>query len=308
MPLKALHMPCYLAQNEIPMIFIVKTAFRNHWCWFTNYSILFLILLTHTLSAADTKKNWAIYYGYDVNVVEELLPFNLVVLDNERHPSLEGLREDTITTLAYLSLVEVQKHRRYYEKVKKLGLLLDETYNSNPVIDIRNKLWAKLIIEEIIPSILYQRFDGIFLDTLDDAENLENKDPVKYKGFKKAAEQLVKAIRLNYPTSKIMMNRALYLLPQMAQDIDMEVLESIYTTYDPVDKSYLFVPEEHYKSIIDMLHRIQEQNPKLEIFTLDYWYRNDPEKIKEIYRTQRKQGFVPYVTTIELDTITLEPK
>jgi hypothetical protein len=44
------------------------------------------------------------------------------------------------------------------------------------------------------------------------------------------------------------------------------------------------------------------------VFTLDYWNPEDAAGIRRIYRTERANGFHPYVATIKLDRIVREPR
>ena len=49
------------------------------------------------------------------------------------------------------------------------------------IVDVRSDVWRNLLLNDIIPSILKNGYQGIFLDTLDSAEALERQDPVKSK-------------------------------------------------------------------------------------------------------------------------------
>ena len=75
--------------------------------------------------------------------------------------------------------------------------------------------------------MLAQGFSGIFLDTLDDAAELERQNPNLYGGMRAAALELVKAIRGAWPKAVVMVNRAYDLLPDIAADINIELGESV---------------------------------------------------------------------------------
>ncbi len=257
---------------------------------------------------AETE-HWAVYYN-DKAPYAAFHPYSLLVLDSQVHPSLNPFIAAGKTTLGYVSLGEVAKHHTYFEQAQKAGLLFEENPNwpGSYFVDLRNPLWTKMLIEEIIPSVLYQRFDGLFFDTLDNALFLEQKDPVKHKGMVDAAVKLVKAIRLNYPHIPIMMNRGLALLPQVLNDINMLLAESTFTDYSSVTKTYHRMPKAEYRSYVASLKEIQKQNNEIKIFTLDYWDPADTKMIAEIYRVQREQGFIPYVSTPDLQTLIAEPK
>ena len=165
-----------------------------------------------------------------------------------------------------------------------------------------------MVLEEIVPSILRQGFDGVFLDTLDSSIELERANPGKYAGMTDAAVHLIQAIRLNYPSTKIMLNRAYGILPKVAPVIDMEMGESVYANYDFSKKSYGKVEDAGYHNQIDLLQTAKRDNPHLKIYTLDYADPSDQTNIKNIYRIERSNGFIPYVATVGLDRLIDEPE
>lgn len=256
----------------------------------------------------DNVKRFAVYYS-DAEDPSNFTPYSLVVFESESHPILEGLIENGTTVLGYLNLGEVEDNRSYFKEVKEEGILLDENkeWKGAYFVDLRDKRWTKRVIEQLIPMVLYQGFDGIFIDTIDNAIYLEETNPSKYSGMKQAAINLIKAIRLNYPGMKIMLNRGFEILPQVANEIDMVLAESIYTEYNKKKKTYELAPKEEYEKHVKILKEAQKTNPKLEVYTLDYWDVKDSEGMKKIYQVQRKQGFIPYVSTRELNKLINEP-
>lgn len=270
-------------------------------------SILCLICYTNIVHANDNK--WVVYYG-SAEPIESFLPYDLLVFEADAHPPLYPFIENQVVTLGYLNLGEVEENRDYFEELKRNGLLLEENKNwkGSYYIDIRNKYWSKFVVETLIPKILFQHFNGVFLDTIDNAEYLESLDPQKYKGMKQAAIDLIKAIRLNYPDMKIMLNRGYNLLPAIANLIDYELAESLYTHYNFEKKEYTLAPEKTYHEQVEFLLGIQKKFPSLLIFTLDYWNENDTKEIKNIYGAERANGFFPFVSTIDLNKVVPEPK
>lgn len=272
--------------------------------------LIAIALFAHAfVGAAEEPLRWIAYYS-DSAEPENFQPYSVIVFDVDDHPIMQGLLESGKTVLGYLSLGEVSKDRSYFDEVKKEGLLLKENKNwkGGYFIDIRDKRWTKRVIEELIPQILYQRFSGIFIDTIDNAVHLEESDPQKYHGMKQAAIDLIKTIRLHYPSMKIMLNRGFEILPQVAKDIDMELGESVYTDWNPDKKTYELVAAPLYKKNVQVLKDAKKVNPNLEIYTLDYWNLNDKAGVKKIYQVERENGFFPYVSTMDLTQVAPEPK
>jgi len=269
---------------------------------------IFLLLSTNAM-AENSITNWIVYYS-DKENSQKFREYDLIVLDADYHPDIPPLKTHGKTVLGYISLGEVEHQRYFFNDVKKQNILFHENkyWPGSYFVDVRDKRWAKKVLEEIIPEILLKKFDGLFLDTLDNLGHLERQNPEKYKGMVQAGINLVKAIRLNYPNIKIMMNRGYELLPHLAQTIDYELGESIYTDYNFETKTYQKVETDLYKNQVRILKKAQRKNPNLKIFTLDYWDPEDKETIKQIYSIERENGFLPYVATIELNEIVREPK
>lgn len=267
---------------------------------------LFLFLTFANLSAQVER--WVIYNSDEASI-SDFEPYQLILLDPDSHPSIKALKERGKTILGYISLGEAEDKRTHFEMAKRAGLLLQENKNwkGEFSVDIRKKEWTKILVEQVIPYILHQGFDGLFLDTLDNAEALEEQDPVKYKGMKEAAINLVQTIRLHYPQIQLMTNRGYFVLPKVANIINMALGEDLMTTYDFKTKKYLMQPETEVAGQIKALKDAQKINPKLQLLSLDYWYPEQTDVIKSLYEEERKKGFIPYVGTIRLDKIIPEP-
>ena len=271
--------------------------------------IIVLLLFVPVISWADSPfLKYAVYYS-DTEDIEAFEPYDLLVFDSQYHPPLDQLNEDGKTLLGYISLGEVEKHRRYYRDVRKEGILLQENkfWKGSYFVDVRSYKWKNRVIKDLIPAILAKGFDGIFLDTLDNPGELERIDPIEYSGMVRAAVLLVKEIRQHFPDITIMMNRGYELLPYVSSYIDMEMGESIYADYNFDTKSNELVDEKLYNYQVEKLKMAQIINEDLKIVTLDYWDISDSDGVAKIYEEQRKNGFSPYVATIDLDVLVAEP-
>ncbi len=278
---------------------------------------LFLFILCLALLPAsfavktgeEESERWLAYYS-DKASPQDFSAYTLLVLDSDYRPELAPLSEHGKTLLGYLSLGEAEQHRHYFGEVREEGLLLGENpyWEGSYSVDIRERIWTERVIYELIPSLLHQGFDGVFLDTLDSPLHLEWKEPERYQGMTEAAVRLVRTIRKHYPHIKIMLNRAYEILPQVAGDIDIVLGESVYADYDFENKSYRRVPKQLYQRQLAYLKEAVSHNPALKVFTLDYWEPHDHEGIAAIYREQRANGFIPYVATVALDRIVPEPR
>lgn len=251
---------------------------------------------------------WVVYYS-DKAPEEALLPYRVVVLDSKYHPPFERLKERGAIVLGYISLGEVEKHRPWYDEVKNWGILSEENPNwpGSYYVDVRDKRWVKLVVEKLAADLLRQGFDGFFLDTLDNPPHLERTDPKRWAGMTKASARLVKALRHNWPSARIMLNRAYEILPDTATALDYALGESVYTTWNFNLERAELQPEDDYRFQVNALKDAQRRNPALSVMTLDYWDLSDVKKVREIYALQRANGFSPYVSVVTLDRIAPEP-
>lgn len=270
--------------------------------------IIGLVMISSLWSSEQESTRWVVYYA-DEAPPSTFKPYSLIVFDSDEYPHLQMLREEKKMILGYISLGEVEEYRSYFKEVKKEGILFEENPNwpGSYFVDLRDPRWGKRVVEELIPKILTRKFDGLLIDTIDNAEYMEYINPEKYKGMVQAAVDLLGAIRMHFPDIQIMLNRGYAVLPKAAKWIDMIMAESLYTDYDFESKTYKKVPEELFNEQMVILRELKRLNPHLKMFSLDYWDPEDKQMVKEIYEEERKNGFSPYVATIDLDKVIPEP-
>ncbi len=266
---------------------------------------VFMVLLMLSAGVANAKPdNWTVYYGAKKSW-EEFSGYDVIVFDGFGHPEVRPLVARDKTVLAYLSLVEVEKRRPFYSKVKDKGLVLHGLGEDRAVVDVRNPEWMKLLIEDIIPLMVRRGFNGLMFDTVDTAEALESDDPARYRGMKEATAMTIRHIRMHYPYLRLMVNRGFAVLPRVERDVDMVLAESIFI--DGRDGKTVPFPEAHYKDVLGILGDAQARNPAIQLYSLDYWDMEDTEGVRKIYEKQRASGLIPYVSTPDLQSVHAEP-
>lgn len=266
--------------------------------------MLAMLLLCQPAHAAE---RWAAYYT-DTLPIAAFDAYQTLVFDSHAHPDLVALRYRDALALGYLSLAEKADYRPWTEEMRKKNLLLGPIPGRPGYyyIDVRKPEWAAMLVETIVPDLLRQGFGGLMLDTADTAIALEASAPKRYAGMKEATLNLIRSLRQHYPDLPIMLNRGFELLPEAAAEVNMLLAESIYTFYDTKTAKAHLQPEAHYQSVAAMLKKLQESNPGLKIYTLDYWPPEDAAGRKAIYAAQRAQGFIPYVSTYDLQSVVPE--
>lgn len=251
---------------------------------------------------------FVVYYGNNLPW-QAFAPYSVVVFDRDKHPPLSSLRAPSRVLLAYVSIGEVEKSRSDYRAIEDQGLVLDtmSSWNGAAVVDVRKREWADYLLNSLIPAVTAQGFDGIMLDTADSLIEMERTEPVRYAGLSDATVDLIKVIRERYPHLVIMLNRGFEILPRVDRDIDLVLAESIFTHWTGTGTPTL-VPDATYRHYEALLKEVKEDASRLKVATIDYWPTKDKETIRRIYATQRANGFIPYVTEPDLQSLTPEPK
>lgn len=263
--------------------------------------------LPPTQRAMTAAPRFVVYYGRADDAV--LAGYDLVVLDADVDAALLARRAPGATFLGYVSLGEIHAGRDYFAQAQAAGVLIGRQprWPDAWFVDMRAEAWRHLVLERIVPAIVARGFDGIFLDTLDDAEYLETTDPAHHGGMVAAAAGLVHALRRRFPTLPIMINRGYAVLPHVAGQFDMLLGESVRATHDADRGTYLLQPERDYAWQRDRMWEARRRDPTLRVFSLDYWNPEDAEGIARLYAEQRHNGFIPYVATPDLTRIVPRP-
>lgn len=260
------------------------------------------------ISAVTADWRWGIDYG-PATAPKLAQNYGLLVLEPDHPRLLAPLRRSSAKLLGYISLGEVERSRPFAPRLQAAGALREtnENWRDARLIDLRNDAWKSLVLNELIPGILTKDFDGIFLDTLDNAEFMERNDPKGSAGMVAAAVDLVGAIRARFPLITIMMNRGYALLPATAPKLNLLLGEAMASRWDFQRKVYEFTPTSDWQWQADRLRAAKAANADLTLTTLDYWDPADPTTVASLYARERAAGFFPYVATLALDRLIPEP-
>jgi polysaccharide biosynthesis protein PelA len=262
----------------------------------------------HSRGAGAQAEKWVVYYS-DQAPAAAFEPYSTVVLDSRYHPPLAPLAAMGKKLIGYVSIGEASQDYTYFEALRTEGLLLrpNPVWQGNWSIDIRDRRWWTRLADEIIPRILERGFHGLFLDTIDTVLYLEEQNPREFGGMAAAAEELIATLHSRYRQCPLILNRSYAILGDVAEHLYAAVGEPVYATYDFSTKQYKLVSNEWYEKQVGWLSDALRRNPQMRIFTLDYWNPDDKNGIRRIYARERKNGFVPYVSTIDLTKLIPEP-
>ncbi len=245
---------------------------------------------------------WACYYG-DKDRTAQLTGFDLLISD-PRGQNPDPLRAGGVKVLVYVSLGEITENSPYYGEAKKLGLLVRHNKNWNSwVVDVRRPEWQALLLNHIIPDALSNGYDGLFFDTLDSPIDMQRRDPDKYKGTERSCVELVKDIRKKYPELLLCQNRGFEIIRRTAPYLDYLLIEGLSSNMHLSSGVRSDVSDSDREFLIAKAFVAIEKNPKLVVLSLDYSPIDDVDAINRAYDFSRKQGFVPYVSTPDLNEV-----
>lgn len=259
-------------------------------------------------AAASPALDWGIDYGAATDPATARR-YRLLVLEPDHDRAIAPLRGAGATLLGYVSFGEVERQRPYVAALERAGALLAPNVHwpDARLADLRHPLWRATLLDTVIPAILAKGYDGIFIDTLDNAEALEARDPAM-KGMVAAGAALVAAVRARFPRLRIMLNRGYAALPEAARHIDYVLAEAMATRWSFAEKRYERLSDSDWEWQATRLRAARARHPALQAMTLDYWDPADVAAVAALYLRERAAGFHPYVATLALDRLLPEPR
>ena len=121
----------------------------------------------------ESIKTWAVFYAPDAPT-KILQEFDLVVLDPGNQTNPKRKPDGHPIYLGYVSIGEAEEERAHFAKIKGASFLVDKNPDwGSWYVDVRSDQWQRFLLDEVIPEIFKQGFDGLFMDTLDTAAHLE---------------------------------------------------------------------------------------------------------------------------------------
>lgn len=251
---------------------------------------------------------WAVDYGASTDP-DVARTYDLLILEPDHARAVAPLRKPGATLLGYVSLGEVAESRPAFAALVKAGALRQRNphWPEARYADLRHPRWRAEVLDRIVPAILAKGYDGLFFDTLDNAEAMERADPAGSAGMIAAAASLVAAIRQRFPAIALVVNRGYALLPATAGDVDGVLGEAMASRWNFGTKRYDRLVDSDWEWQATRLRAAKAKNPALALLTLDYWDPADRAGTAALYTRERAVGFVPYVSVLALDRIVAEP-
>ncbi len=177
--------------------------------------LIIAVLVLRGQSPLKNISNYRIYYGrMDDNTLEEMKQYDMIVVEALRFDKsmVENLQSAGVKVIGYMSVSEVGhwdeliveamgEHDWLYEN----GKIVKRT--KNQLGDLQSMHFRTLILETIEKRIRDLGMDGVFFDTLDSLDVLENDEirTVQAKGY----IELVDDLRLEWEDAILIQNRGI---------------------------------------------------------------------------------------------------
>ncbi len=243
---------------------------------------------------------WICYYGavVDNKNTEE---YDLVILEPENYTNAAFLTNKY--KLAYLSVGECNITREYWQEIKDKKFIGKKNLNWDSYkIDIRSKEWQDLLLNKLIPQFIKMGYNGLFLDTFEEAYWDEIDKEPDSAGKINALTTLLENIKKKYPDIFILTNRGLRIMDKIAKNIDGVLWESLVTNYNFQKKKYEFQQEKDLNAVLKELNYFCKNYNK-PVFIIEYASSSDYDIIKKSKEICKKNGLNLYIAEIGLDKI-----
>ena len=234
-------------------------------------------------------RSYAVYYGHAAADIQQLSNYDLAIVQpgSVNAAQLARLHADGTRVIAYLSVGELDTSSAAAPNIDPSWILGENKNWGSKFIDASQPGWQQLIEREAA-ALLGRGFDGFFLDTLDTADVYPQAAPGLIK--------IVQELRGAHPDAVIVQNRGFSLLNQTAPSLDAVMFENFSSLYDFASQTYGRVDGD--PSFVAALAR-----RGLKVLAMDYALPGQQALITRSYQRARAYGFVPYVSTINLDQI-----
>lgn len=233
-------------------------------------------------------KNYKIYYGsINDSTIEKLSSYDMVIIDSHEitKEQVSALKAKGTIVLGYISIMEVQMwdaefmnnvRETDYLKVngKKVYIKEWDTY----LMDISNKHYQQLLLNEVNAELIQKDFDGTILDTVGDIDDYYSKNEKIAKPLRKGYVRLLQIMNNKYNDFLLLQNWGFKTLDTTSKDYVDAIM------WEDFNKKKLLSSEWAQNWIKNLQTTKKKKN--IAVFTVT------PDSNSASY--SKKQGFIPY--------------
>ncbi len=244
-------------------------------------------------------RSYVTYYG--AGRIDQLRRDDLAIIQPSTlaPEEVQTLRRSGTLVVAYLTIGEVDPgDPGLADGTIKRSWLLGVSHNwGSQFADARQPGWRRYVIGDA-GRLLAQGYDGLFLDTVDTAEQFPSTAP--------GMVELIRELHAAYPHALLVQNRGFTVIGRTSRYVDAVMFEALTTDFDFNRQRYVASPyladDLRIARGLAALHR----RTGMPILALDY---ADPAiqaqhaRAVRAVRVARSFGFIPSLSVIELDRI-----
>lgn len=233
--------------------------------------------------------SYAVYYGRSAGDVAKLSNYDLAIVQPSTLTTaqLKALHAEGTRVAAYLTIGELDPKNPQAGQVKPEWVLGENKNWGSKFIDASQPGWQALVAAQAA-DLMRQGYDGLFLDTLDTAD--------LYPQVGLGLIKIVQNLRAQFPDALLIQNRGFGLLSQTAPSLDAVMYESFSSSYDFGTKAYASTSGD--PGFVQALSK-----RGLVVLSLDYALPTQTAVITRNFERARSFGFIPFVSTINLDQL-----
>ncbi len=276
----------------------------------------------HVTTAATGRRPWSQVHNFvywlsypDLRAIGQR-PFELAVIDYSgdgtegaefSSQQIAGLKEESCSrrVLAYLSIGEAEDYRWYWSPGWRIGspawiVRENPRWQGNYLVRYWDPDWQRIVFR-YLDRIIAQGFDGVYLDIV-------NAYQENYAEDREAdMVEFVSAIA-GYARSRSALGEDFGVFIQNAEELAANPSLLAVVTGIGREETYFFdtdqpIGEQNLREAESYLDRFRAAG-KL-VLTVDY--ATKATNVENAYLRSRAKGYVPYVTSVELDRLTISP-
>lgn len=262
---------------------------------------LFCLLLLAMGTAYADPPAVALFYG-DHPPWDELRAFDVVVVEPDHPGLLPQLHQHPESQVfAYVSVGEANPAKPYFKDLPAGWLVGTNKAWGSRIIDQAQAQWPEFFVDKVLAPLWAQGYRGFFLDTLDSWQQVAA-TPAARAAQQAGLVKLIRLVKSRWPQAKLILNRGFEILPQVHDDVWMVAAESLYQGYDPEQQRYAPVSADERRDLLQQLKKVKAQY-HLPVLVIDYVPPEKRALARETAAAIRRQGFIPWVSTPELDML-----
>lgn len=249
--------------------------------------------------AAEPAPDSVAFWYVDNPPLQELAQFNWAVVEPGHMSNADVARIRTLGSqpFAYLSVGEFDGNRVQLAELglgKSTSSMRNKAWNSQ-VMDLASAPWRNYLFERA-HTLQAQGYTGLFLDTLDSFQLLPESE---WPSQRAALASFLRELHTREPKLKLFFNRGFEVLPELEGVAAAVAVESIHAGWDPATKRYRPVPQADREWLDNQIKPLRDKG--IPLVAIDYLPPEQREQAKKLARQLRQEGFIPFVTTPDLD-------